>query len=177
MSAAQVPPGTRGQAPIVVIGIGSEFRHDDGVGPELLARLRGQVPDGVELLESDGEPTRLLEAWSGRQLAVLVDAVAAGPDDAGRRHRILVGDGGLGSAMPSASSHGLGLRTAVELARLLDRLPGTLVVHGIEAHDFRQGCGLSPPVAAAMDDLVAAVLADVSRPRASPRPGTPGPPR
>ena len=64
---------------MVIIGVGNEFRRDDGIGPEVVARLRDQVPATVELLVSDGEPARLIEAWSGAKLAVVVDAVRADP--------------------------------------------------------------------------------------------------
>ncbi len=37
------------------------------------------VPPGVELVVTDGEPTRLIEAWTGAALAVVVDAVRAQP--------------------------------------------------------------------------------------------------
>src|SRR5437763_17171084 len=70
-----------------------------------------------------------------------------------------------------ASSHGLGLDDAIALAAALDRMPGRLVVHAIEAADLTQGPGLSPPVAAAVDTVARAVLADLNRGRVSRGPG------
>ena len=71
-----VPATPGGNA--VVIGIGNEFRRDDGAGPEVVARLRGQLPDDVCLLVSDGEPTRLIgEYRPPAQAAVPVTARAA----------------------------------------------------------------------------------------------------
>ena len=64
------------QGRAVVIGVGNEFRRDDGAGPAVVARLRGHLPDRVCLLVSDGEPTRLIEAWAGAPVAVIVDAAA-----------------------------------------------------------------------------------------------------
>ena len=61
----------------------------------------------------------------------------------------------------SASSHGLGLDDAVGLAVALNRMPGRLIVHAIEAADLGQGPGLTPPVAAAVAAAAAAVLADL----------------
>ncbi len=171
----------------VVIGVGNEFRRDDGVGPAVVARLRERAPASVALLVSDGEPIRLLEAWTGASLAVLVDAVSG--TQAGRLHRIVVagpeldqdaaqsGHGPIAAAEATASSHGLGLGTAIGLGRALDRMPGTLIVHGIEAVDFSQGRGFSPAVAAGIPRLTDAVLADLLRRSASParpRQGTPG---
>jgi hydrogenase maturation protease len=159
-----VTPG--GDGAVVVIGVGNEFRRDDGAGPAVLARLRDRVPDGVRLLVTDGEPARLVEAWTGAALAVVVDAVRAAPPRPGRVHRFVV-DRSLAMGRP-ASSHGLGLDDAVGLAVALDRMPGRLIVHAIEAGDLGQGPGLTPPVAAAVDAVAVAVLADL-------RPGDRGP--
>jgi hypothetical protein len=34
---------------VVVIGVGNEFRRDDGIGPAVVARLRDRAPATVEL--------------------------------------------------------------------------------------------------------------------------------
>jgi Ni,Fe-hydrogenase maturation factor len=36
----------------VVIGVGNEFRRDDGTGPAVIGRLRDRVPPGVELVRT-----------------------------------------------------------------------------------------------------------------------------
>ena len=145
---------------VVVIGVGNEFRRDDGAGPAVVASLRGRVPPGVELLLADGEPTRLIEAWTGAALAVVVDAVLADPPRPGRVHRFVL-DRPLAGTTRTASSHGFGLDDAVRLALALDRMPGRLVVHAIEADDLSQGQGLTPLVAAAVGDVARAVLSDM----------------
>ncbi len=145
----------------VVIGIGNEFRRDDGAGPAVLARLLGRVPGGIELLVSDGEPTRLIEAWAGAPLAVIVDAVRAEPAVPGRLHRLVLHRAGVAEVRP-VSSHGLGLDSAIGLAQALDRMPGTLIVHAVEAADLGQGPGLTPAVAAVIGTLADAVLRDLT---------------
>jgi hydrogenase maturation protease len=147
----------------VVIGIGNEFRRDDGAGPAVVERLRDLAPVGVELVITDGEPTRLIEAWTGAALAVVVDAVRVfGPQAAhpGRVHRFVVDRPGPGAA-GLASSHGFGLDDAVGLALALDRMPGRLIVHAIEAAHLTQGTGLSQPVAAAVGRVAAAIVDDI----------------
>jgi len=148
----------------VVIGVGNEFRRDDGAGPAVVARLRGQLPDDVCLLVSDGEPTRLIEAWAGAPLAVIVDAVRAEPTVPGRLHRLVLRRADANVAR-SASSHGLGLDCAIGLAQALDRMPGMLILHAVEIADVGQGTGMTPAVAAAIDALAAAVLLDLGSPR------------
>jgi hydrogenase maturation protease len=145
----------------VVIGVGNDFRHDDGAGPAVLARLRDLAPDGVRFVITDGEPTRLIEAWAGAALAVVVDAVRAEPPRPGTVHRFVV-DGPGARTGRAASSHGLGFDDAIALAVALDRMPARLIVHAIEAADLTQGPGLTPPVAAAVGPVATAILADLS---------------
>jgi len=149
-----------GRVPAVVIGVGNEFRRDDGAGPAVIARLRDLAPPSVRLVVTDGEPARLVEAWTGTALAIVVDAVRAEPPHPGKIHRFVL-DQPRAGARREASSHGLGLDDAIALAVALDRMPGRLVVHAIEAADLTQGPGLSPPVAAAVDTVARAVLADL----------------
>jgi hydrogenase maturation protease len=144
----------------VVLGVGNEFRRDDGAGPAAVTRLRGQVPASVELLITDGEPARMIEAWAGAGVAVIVDAVRAEPPVPGRLHRLVLHQPGTGGARP-VSSHGFGVDEAIGLALALDRMPGRLIVHAVEAGDLSQGAGLTPAVAAVIDVLAAAVLRDL----------------
>jgi hydrogenase maturation protease len=148
-------------APTVVIGIGSEFRRDDGAGPVVIGRLRGRVPSGVRLVITEGEPTRLIEAWTGAALAVVVDAVRAQPSHPGQTHRFLL-DRPAAGAGQTMSSHGFGLDDAISLAVALDRMPGRLVVHAIEAADLAHGTGLTPAVAAAVGIVADAILDDIA---------------
>ena len=151
-----------GRAPVVVIGIGNEFRRDDGAGPAVVARLRDLAPPGVRLVITDGEPTRLLEAWTGAALAVVVDAVRAGPSRRGPGRSIVSWSTAAGRNGRAASSHGLGLDDAVCAGHGPgpDAQPG-LIVHAIEAADLSQGTGLTPPVAAAVGAVATAVLDDL----------------
>jgi len=144
----------------VVIGVGNEFRRDDAAGPAVVAVLAGQVPAGVTLAVSDGEPTRMIEAWAGAPLAIVVDAIRGEPAVPGRLHRMVLDHPAMGPGGP-VSSHGLGLGDAIGLGRALDRMPGRLIVHAVEAGDLSQGAGLTPAVAGVIDTLAAAVLHDL----------------
>ena len=145
---------------IVVIGTGNEFRRDDGAGPAVLERLRGRLPAEVELLVSDGNPADLIEAWTGARLAIVVDAARAEPVVPGRLHRLVV-DASMAGLPGPASSHGLGLRDAVSLGVILGRMPGTLIVHAVEAADMGLGAGLTPAVARSLEAAARAVLRDI----------------
>src|SRR5579863_2942303 len=100
---------------MVVIGVGNEFRRDDGTGPLVVTRLARLVPPGVELVVSDGDPARMIEAWDGAALAIVVDAVRADPAVPGRVHRLVLDHDDLPPGS-EVSSHGLGLDGAIGLA-------------------------------------------------------------
>jgi len=156
---------------IVVIGVGNEFRRDDGVGPHVLANLRTQVADFVQLVRSDGEPARLIEAWTGASLAVVVDAIQGVAETAGRTHRIVVDraeneNENEVEQVQAVSSHGLGLGAAIGLAQALDLMPSRLVLHAIEAVEFGFGVGLTPAIADAVEAVTAAILLDLAQARA-----------
>jgi len=145
----------------VVIGVGNPYRRDDGVGSAVAELLR-DLP-GVEVAQSLGETTDLMELWDGADLAILVDAilvdaVRTDPARPGRIHRLSVPAAGCGAA----STHGPGLGEAVELARVLDRLPARLVLYAVEVTDVGHGRGLSLPVAAASRRLAERIRAEVS---------------
>ncbi|UJB46084.1 hydrogenase maturation protease [Streptomyces sp. A1-5] len=146
-----------------VIGIGNDHRRDDGVAWAVLAALaRRPLPRGVVLFRSDGEPARLIGAWEGARRAIVVDAARSRPARPGRVHRFRVHGALSRSPCGETSSHGFALGDAVELARVLGRLPGELLVYAVEAADTGPGTALSPAVAAAVAPLVARIEQDLA---------------
>lgn len=156
----------RSSAANVVIGVGNPMRRDDGVGAAVLAHL--DVAAGpeqgasFELVTLDGEATRLVDAWTERRCAVVVDAVRAGGEP-GSIHRLVAGVDDLPSAPAARSSHGAGVAHAIGLAEALDRMPDRLVVIGVEPADLSDGPGLSPAVAAAVPAAARLAAAEVRR--------------
>ncbi|MFF4408857.1 hydrogenase maturation protease [Streptomyces sp. NPDC001404] len=164
---------------IVVIGVGNEFRRDDGVGPAVVARLqeraeRRPLPAGTALAASDGDPGRLIGLWENSALAVVVDAAHAHPGHPGRVHRLELDRHEIGHAGTS-STHGLGLGEAVELSRTLGRMPRHMIVYAVEGADGSLGTGLTAAVAAAVERLAERIEADIAQHRdAAARGGAPG---
>jgi hydrogenase maturation protease len=136
-----------------LIGIGNRFRRDDAAGLEVVRRLRLAHPPGVRLIEEEGEPASLIEAWSSADEALVVDCISSGAAP-GKLHRFDVTDAPLPAQVFNPSTHALGLPEAVELARELGQLPGRLIVYGIEGETFETGEGLSEPVQKTVEKLV-----------------------
>ena len=153
-------PAARGRALLRVVGIGNPWRGDDAAGLAAAGHLRGTLPDGVDLLEREGEPTALIDAWEGADALWLLDAVSSGATP-GTVHRLDAGDRELPADLFRVSSHHLGLADAIELARAVGRLPARVVVYGIEAASFEIGSGLTPEVAAAAVQAADAVREEV----------------
>ena len=135
---------TRG---LLIVGLGNPWRGDDGAGP---AVARG-LGDDPRVLVYEGEPIGLIDAWSGADELILVDAVSSGAP-AGTVHRLdpLTT---LPGVLARGSTHAFGLAETLELARILDRLSPRVSVYGIEGEAFTAGEELSAPVRAAVETV------------------------
>lgn len=139
----------------LVVGVGRRDRRDDAAGLLVVAEVSGR--DRRCDVGSVETPVQLLDAWSGRDVVVVVDATRShkSPGD------VTVADASdheLPARMGGGGSHALDVAAVVELGRALERLPRRLVVVGIEAADTTAGLGLTPPVAAALDTAVGEVV-------------------
>jgi hydrogenase maturation protease len=144
---------------VVVVGIGNPDRGDDAFGRVVAARLRGRLPGHVRLIEQDGEATALLDRLGEADVAILVDAAVSGaaPGDV---RRFDVASQPLPAAKFGMSTHGFGLAEAVELARILGKLPSRCIVYAVEAASFELGAPLSPELVEAVEDVAARVIAE-----------------
>jgi hydrogenase maturation protease len=144
----------------VVIGVGNPYRRDDAAGLEVAARVRAAAPSGVEVLTHDGEPASLMDLWQDADVAYVIDAVPPNGTP-GSVYQIHVGSEPVPDHPRRDSSHTIGLGDTVELARALGRLPGRLVLIGIEGADFSAGEGLSASVLASARIAAGSVLGEI----------------
>ncbi|NIW80515.1 MAG: hydrogenase maturation protease [Calditrichae bacterium] len=119
----------------IFIGIGNEFRNDDGVGIYIVRRLAKRNFPKVNILELSGEGSELLEAWKEAEQVYIFDAVSSGAEP-GTIFELNVHEEEIPSKFFSYSTHNFSLAEAVELSRVLNRLPATLRIFGIEGKDF-----------------------------------------
>jgi hydrogenase maturation protease len=157
-----------GSRRVVVAGMGSEDRRDDGAGREVAGRVAALAPEACDVGPAV-DPLDLLGWWDGAELVVVIDVVRSG-DRPGTVSVIDVtpeetpANGGGPAAPPETptrgvtSTHGIGLSGALRLARAIGSAPRRVVVVGIEGVDFGWGTGLSPTVSAAVPRAVDRVL-------------------
>ncbi len=156
-------------APTLVVGLGQEDRGDDRAGIEVVRVLRRRFRGTeVEFLEGPADVALLLDRWSGRERAIVVDAVRSGRP-AGTIQVLEV----LGDRLPptygGSSTHGLGLAEAVALGRALDRMPRHLTIWGIEVGTIRIGSPPSGPVLRAVEDVTARLARELGGSRRAAR--------
>lgn len=148
-----------------VIAVGNAFCGDDGVGAAVLEALSGAsgaAGGALRLVDLGTDALALVDALRPGERCVVVDAARMGrepgevvafrPEEARLRIR---GDG--------LSLHGLGLAEAFALAGQLGRMPGDLLVVGVEPAGVTPGTGLSDAVAAAVPRVVGIIKAEVQR--------------
>ncbi len=143
------------------IGIGNEFRGDDGVGPFLARELGRLNLRGIRVIEQGGEGTDLIAAWEGADFVILADAVVSG----GRPGEIfrfeLPGEPLPKAIFSRQSTHAFGLFEAIGLSETLGTLPARMVIFGIEGAKFEAGAGLSPDVEAAAGAVLAKIIEEI----------------
>lgn len=147
---------------LLIVGLGNEWRGDDGAGVAAARALRSVAPPEVRVETSEGEGTRLVALWGAVGRAIVVDALHSGRAP-GEVVRVDLRAEDPGAALAFAgdwrgSSHAFGLASAVSLARALGCLPRRLTVYGIEGLQFEHGTGLTPAVRDAVDRVVSDIL-------------------
>lgn len=138
---------------VLLIGIGNEYRGDDGLGPLVAREMQRRSLPGVDVREESGEGASLMGTWEAADHVVIVDAVASGAVP-GTLHRFDARTCALPATCFHSSSHAFGLVEAVELARRLDQLPRTLIVYGIEGELYDLAAGLSNSVLRSVPELI-----------------------
>jgi hydrogenase maturation protease len=145
---------------MLVIGLGNPYRGDDGVGPAVARAVADLALESVTVIEHSGEGAGLVEIWMGMDTVILVDAVSSGGTP-GTVHRFDARATPIPVGLFHHSSHAFGVAEAVELARVLGRLPPRLLVYGVVGERFASGNGLTGAVEGVVQEVVERIVRDV----------------
>lgn len=146
--------------PTVIIGVGNEFRGDDGVGRIAARRLAERAPEDVSVHESTGEALSLMELWGNAARVFLIDAAEAAGEP-GSVSRLDASATALPTSYFHASTHAFSVAEAIEMARSLGSLPETVIVYGIQGASFEHGEGLSPEAERGAAEAVTRILEEI----------------
>jgi hydrogenase maturation protease len=132
---------------MLIIGYGNLDRGDDAAGLLVARRLRER---GVPAILHSGDGLALLDMWEVADV-VMIDAMAGAEEGS---VRVFNADEIDGSAETFPSTHDFGLREAIALGRVLNRMPRRLTIYGIGGARFERGEGPSSEVLAAVERVV-----------------------
>ena len=144
----------------VVIGIGNSFRGDDGVGLAVADEIAKRGLADVRVVTAIGEPGAILDAWTGARLATVVDAAMGENAKPGRIRHWTPGDDAESSIVSFTCFWAAADLCAGRSARTATRETVGLTV---DIADASLGVGFTPPVAAAVPEVIKAVLEELGR--------------
>jgi hydrogenase maturation protease len=147
----------------VLIGVGNPVRADDAVGLHVARAVRARAPGACDVEELWAGGLSLVEAMSGYDRAIVVDALAGEGVAPGEVVRLGLDE--LGSCRTVTNPHDTSLPEGLALWREAGvAIPSRILVLGVGAVDLatlREE--LSPAVAAAVPRAVEAVLDELAR--------------
>ena len=142
---------------ILLIGIGNEFRSDDGIGLIIVRQLQNKQISSIVIKEASGEGAALMEAWKGYKSVIIADAVSSGA----KPGTIFIIDAGK-ELVPAKffhySTHAFSVAEAIELAREMKLLPPRFLVYGIEGANFSAGTTISQGVQDSVHQVVEQIV-------------------
>jgi hydrogenase maturation protease len=145
---------------VILIGIGNEYRSDDGVGLLIARQIRDRHLSFVSVKEESGEGAALMEAWQGYESVILVDAISSGSPP-GTIIKINAGEKNVPAKFFHYSTHAFSIAEAIELARTMKTLPQRVFVYGIEGANFTAGVRLSRVVRDSAKTVVKQILKQI----------------
>ena len=146
--------------PILIVGIGNEYRGDDGVGLVAARELQAKKLPHILVTECSGDGAELMEMWKSAATVILVDAVSSGAKP-GTIYRLDALTQPIPASFSFPSTHAFGVAEALRLARALDQLPPYLMIYAIEGKNFAAGKGLSLEVEKVVREVVERVASEV----------------
>jgi hydrogenase maturation protease len=149
----------------VVVGLGNPVRADDSVGLAVIRELRERLTgeEGIDLVELWAGGLRLVEAITGYDRAVVVDALSTGRIPPGSVRRLHLSD--LADTRTTTCSHDASLPTALETWKRLGMpVPEDLEIWGIEVQEMDTFSELlTEPVARAVPRVATEILSELQQ--------------
>ena len=138
---------------ISIVGIGNEFRRDDGSSIYVARSLKEILPSEIDVIEISDDISKLLEINDYYNKVIIIDAVRS-HNNPGKIYRYDLRTQKLPAIFSNYSTHSFNLAEAIELGLKLNKLPPELIIYGIEGKNFETGVGLSDEVLKAVREII-----------------------
>lgn len=141
---------------LAVIAVGNQIMGDDGVGARVIETLRESPVSenpGVTLANAGTTAFFALEAMSGCDRALVVDAISTGADP-GTIHTYRYVDGAFAGTIPEMTMHDFSFAEALKAGREAYDLPGEILIFGVEPARIEMSMELSDEIGKTVPTLV-----------------------
>jgi hydrogenase maturation protease len=140
---------------VVVIGLGNVLLQDDGIGVRVIEQLRTQnFPKNLDVQFIDAGLTPDLTVFIDKAVTKLVIIDAAETGGAPGEVRTI---NPFDIRIDVGSIHGIDLKQNIELMRLSDVLPESIVIVGVEPGDMSPGMDLTEKIKMSLPAILESV--------------------
>lgn len=146
---------------ITCIGVGNAYRSDDGLGLEVVRRLKRAQLVGTSVIEQSGEGLALVDILARKNNVYIFDAVSSRTKKPGTIYRLEAHRETIPRHFFNYSTHDFSVAEAIEVARQLNQLPQRLIIYGVEGCNFEPGVSLSPEILPAVNEVVQRVIEEI----------------
>ena len=146
-----------------ILGVGATLMGDDGAGVAALETLSARpISPAITLYDAGLAVSDVLGGLDPDDPLIIIDAFRAG-GEAGTIYKANLADMSPDGLAPGLgiSLHDISVLPALRIEAMIGRHFRNVTVFGIQPERIEWGEGLSPPVTAAMDKLIDAVLQHV----------------
>jgi hydrogenase maturation protease len=142
----------------VVIGVGNPLMGDDGLGIEVLERLRlgWVISPHLDLLDGGTWGLNLLPHVEGARRVMFIDAINIGREPGSLVE--LDGEEIPRFLAQKVSPHQIDVKEVLALAELRGTLPDELCAIGLQPENIEMRTSLTPAVASQIDRLLARII-------------------
>ncbi|MDD4052208.1 MAG: hydrogenase maturation protease [candidate division Zixibacteria bacterium] len=141
--------------PIVVIGIGNDFRSDDGVGLYVARAIGALNLPGVTTIDGVADGSNLMTAWEDSRAVFIIDCALSGAEPGTIHTFDALTEEIPADIFPRFSTHAIDIPESIKLGRLLENLPPRLTVYAIEGENLAAGADCTYKVKMAAEKVVA----------------------
>ena len=149
---------------VLIGGIGNVLLDDDGVGPYVARLLAAHYvfDEGVEIADLGTPALDLIDQISGKDAVILIDSIVT---DATPGTIMLYRKADIMRHCPAVrmDPHSPALVDTLLGADFFGIAPADLLLVGITGESYQSGCGLSAPVNASLDQVIAEVVRELDR--------------
>jgi len=147
---------------LLIIGVGNDFRRDDGVGLAVARRLKELLAGRVRVQAGVKDAAELIELWNGCSYVILIDAASCDLPPGSIFKFDGLSDQSAFPKLVTFSSPALGVAEAVGLSKQLHRLPAQLEIYAVCGASFEMGTGLTEKVRAAATRVVGQIKSELA---------------